>query len=165
MEKRGRQRRGGCLSSKLTTTVIDPASDLANLLKAAIPLRAKERADLLYTSSALEKAHQTAAASGTSAAPDASADIDLHYVCFVKAADGQLWELDGRRKGPLVRGPLAADEDVLSPQALSLGVRPFLHREGGKGDGNGSEGGGERAKDEKGDLRFSIVALAPDFTA
>ena len=56
-----------------------------------------------------------------------------------------MWELDGRRKGPLNRGPLAPDEDVLSERALDLGVRRFLKRE--------TDAGG-------GDLRFSLITLA-----
>ncbi len=67
--------------------------------------------------------------------------MDLHYVCFAKGADGALWELDGRRKGPIRRGELDKDEDVLSARGLSLGPLKFLEREGG-------------------DLRFSAVALA-----
>ncbi len=54
--------------------------------------------------------------------------------------------MDGRRKGPLNRGPLEENEDVLSQKALDLGVRRFLKRE--------EEAGG-------GELRFSLIALAP----
>lgn len=67
--------------------------------------------------------------------------MDLHYVCFVKTADGKFWELDGRRKGPLERGTLDENEDVLSQKALAVGPLKFLEREGA-------------------DLRFSCVALA-----
>jgi len=59
-----------------------------------------------------------------------------------------LWELDGRRKGPLSRGQLAEDEDVLSQKALDLGPRKFLAREAENGDG---------------ELRFSLITLAPSF--
>ncbi|KAH9881993.1 hypothetical protein J1614_001164 [Plenodomus biglobosus] len=124
---------------------IEPDSSLAKLLKEAIPLKPLERADLLYESEALESAHQDAATGGDTSAPAAEDHVDLHYVCFVKSAKNSLWELDGRRKGPLNRGQLAADEDVLSERALDLGVRSFLKRE--------SEAGG-------GDLRFSLVTLA-----
>ncbi|KAF2228078.1 hypothetical protein BDZ85DRAFT_277942 [Elsinoe ampelina] len=123
-------------------------SDLATLLKQAIPLGPKERADLLYESQALEKAHQGAAEGGDSRAPEAGDDVDLHYVCFVKSKEGNLWEMDGRRKGPLKRGVLGEGEDVLSEKALDLGVRSFLKRE--------AEAGG-------GELRFSLIALAQGF--
>ncbi|RMD42691.1 hypothetical protein DV735_g2463, partial [Chaetothyriales sp. CBS 134920] len=121
-------------------------SDLDQLLKQAIPLKPKERADLLYNSKALEAAHATAASRGDTSAPDAEAAIDLHFVAFVKDKNGNLWELDGRRKGPLNRGQLGPDEDVLSPRGQELGVLAFLKRE--------EEAGG-------GELRFSVVMLGP----
>ena len=123
----------------------EPNSDLAKLVQDAIPLNPQARADLLYESVALESAHQSAAGGGDTSAPDAEDNVDLHYVCFVKSQENNLWELDGRRKGPLNRGNLSADEDVLSEKALDLGVRSFLKRE--------SEAGG-------GDLRFSLITLA-----
>ena len=125
----------------------EPGSDLEKLVKDATPLGPIERADLLYNSQALERAHQSAAEEGQSAAPDANDNIDLHYVCFVKDEKDNLWEMDGRRKGPLNRGPLGPDDDVLSEKALDLGVRKFLKRE--------EEAGG-------GELRFSLITLAPN---
>jgi len=126
---------------------IDPSSDLSTLLKSAIPLKPIERADLLYNSQALERAHHNAASQGQTSAPGAEDNIDLHYVCFVKSeTTNHLWELDGRRKGPIDRGVLTDGEDVLSEKALELGVRRFLKRE--------EEIGG-------GEMRFSLVTLAP----
>jgi len=133
------------VSNGSARTNIQPNSDLAKLVQDAIPLSPQARADLLYESEALESAHQSAAGGGDTSAPDAEDNVDLHYVCFVKSQDNNLWELDGRRKGPLNRGKLSADEDVLSDKALDLGVRSFLKRE--------SEAGG-------GDLRFSLITLA-----
>jgi len=127
---------------------ISSDSDLAKLIKDAVPLNPTQRADLLYESQALEAAHQSAAAGGDTSAPDADDNVDLHYVCFVKSETNHLWEMDGRRKGPLDRGQLSADEDVLSEHALDLGVRSFLKREE-------QAGGGE--------LRFSLIALAQSF--
>ncbi|KAF1955717.1 cysteine proteinase [Byssothecium circinans] len=124
---------------------IEPNSGLSKLLNDAIPLKPAERAGLLYESQALETAHQSAAAGGDTAAPSADDAVDLHYVCFVKSQKNELWEMDGRRKGPLNRGPLAPDEDVLSEKALELGVRSFLKREAAAGGG---------------DLRFSLIVLA-----
>jgi ubiquitin carboxyl-terminal hydrolase L3 len=105
-----------------------------------------ERASLLEESNALESAHASAATEGDTKAPAADDSIDLHFVCFVKSNNGNLWELDGRRKGPINRGSLDKDEDVLSPKALELGVRNFLKRE--------EEAGG-------GEMRFSLIALGP----
>lgn len=119
---------------------------LNRLIQAATPLPPTERSALLEKTPELAAAHQEAASRGDTAAPDAQDDVDLHYVCFVKTEDGDkdggtLWELDGRRKGPIARGKLAADEDVLSEKALLWGPLKFLERGGG-------------------DMRFSCVALA-----
>lgn len=80
---------------------------------------------------------------GSSAVPDAEADVDLHYVCFVKSRkDNHLYELDGGRKGPLDRGFLGND-DVLCEKAIRV-VQDFIDRE-----------------KESGRLDFSLVTLAP----
>jgi ubiquitin carboxyl-terminal hydrolase L3 len=122
---------------------VNAGSKLDHLIQEAVPLGPTERADLLYESSALESAHKAAASEGDTSAPSADDSVDLHFVCFIKTDDGHLWELDGRRKGPLDRGALSAGEDVLSEKALQLGPRTFMARE--------AEAGG--------DLRFSLIAL------
>lgn len=125
----------------------EQGSDLSKLLADATPLKPAERANLLYESQALENAHQTAATTGDTTAPSANDKVDLHFVTFVKTEDNHLWEMDGRRRGPLDRGLLDEDEDVLSEKALGLGVRAFMKRE----------------NDAGGDLRFSLIVLAPSF--
>lgn len=127
---------------------VDPQSELGKLLRDAIPLNPVDRANLLYNSQKIENATLEAGSKGDSTAPSADDDIDLHYVCFVKSDEHDLWEMDGRRRGPLNRGKLDASDDMLSDQALQLGVRSFLDREK-------KAGGGE--------LRFSLITLAPSF--
>lgn len=119
----------------------EEGSTLDELIKKSIPLDPLSRATLLEKTPALATAHREAASQGDTEAPSAEADVELHYVCFAKGKDGGLWELDGRRKGPIKRGDLDENEDVLSQKGLSLGVLKFLEREGA-------------------DLRFSAVALA-----
>ncbi|KAL8934968.1 MAG: hypothetical protein Q9211_004950 [Gyalolechia sp. 1 TL-2023] len=135
-----------CACNGEAREMIAPSTDLANLITSAIPLEPTSRAKLLETSPNIAQAHASAAAGGDTAAPSAEASIDLHFVAFVKSAENNLWELDGRRKGPLNRGNLGAEDDALSERALDLGVRRFLSREQ---DG------------QDGELRFSLVALAP----
>ncbi len=120
-------------------------SNLAKLIRDAVPLSPDARAELLYESEALESAHRAAASEGDTAAPSADESVDLHFVCFVKSKDHHLWELDGRRKGPLDRGLLSPDEDVLSDKALDLGPKAFMAREAAGGD-----------------LRFSLISLVPN---
>lgn len=128
---------------------VQSGSDLDKFIKDAVPRAPRERASLIEESDALENAHQAAAQGGDTAAPQAADDVDLHYVCFVKSEKTEdLWEMDGRRKGPLNRGQLEEGEDVLSEKALEKGVKAFLKRE--------EEAGG-------GDLRFSLICLAESF--
>ncbi len=149
------------------TIRVENGSDLSKLLDEAIPLAPGSRAELLYNSSALESAHQAAANKGDTVAPNPTEDVDLHYVCFVKAPkSNHLWELDGRRKGPLDRGLLKEGDDVLSESALDLGVRAFLRREqdvakNAAKDGSAGGSGGSGGSGSGGEMRFSLVVLAP----
>ncbi|KAK3074101.1 ubiquitinyl hydrolase 1 [Teratosphaeriaceae sp. CCFEE 6253] len=137
------------VSNGAARAYVQDGSELDKLIKKAVILKPVERAELLEDTHALETAHQEAANLGDTAAPSATDEVDLHYVCFVKDRDdGHLWEMDGRRKGPLDRGALDAEDDVLSENALQLGVRAFLKRE--------EEAGG-------GELRFSLIVLAEGF--
>ena len=64
----------------------------------------------------LANVHAEAASGGQTAAPDADANVDLHFTCFVQAPSPEsrfkdsgkiemrLVELDGRRGGPVDRG-------------------------------------------------------------
>lgn len=106
----------------------------------------RARAKLIETDGSLATAHASAAAGGDTAAPSAEDKVDLHYVAFIVSEKNNLWELDGRRKGPLNRGKLGDGEDVLSETAVQLGPKRFLKRE--------EEAGG-------GEMRFSILALGP----
>lgn len=100
---------------------------------------------MLEESEELEAAHKGVAEQGDTAAPDANDDVELHYVCFVKSEkDGHLWEMDGRRKGPLDRGELG-EEDVLGEKAREV-VQGFIERE-----------------KESGRVDFGLVALVPGF--
>jgi ubiquitin carboxyl-terminal hydrolase L3 len=102
-----------------------------------------ERARFLEEDLELESAYKTVALQGDSNVPvNPEDEVDFHYVCFVKShKDGHLYELDGDRKGPVDRGDLGMEEDLLSEKALAV-VKEFI--------GRVSEGVG-----------FSLLALAP----
>lgn len=135
-------------SIRVNNLIAAPSSHLSQLISSAIPLSPSSRAKLLETSPNLAMAHASAAAQGDTVAPAAEDRVDLHYVAFIKSAKGNLWELDGSRKGPLNRGKLGEEEDVLGENAIALGPKKFLKRE-------------EEAIG--GELRFSILALGPSF--
>lgn len=139
-----------CLLNTEASKHIRPASTLDQIRQQAQPKPIWERAKVLEDSDAFEKAHANAAKLGDTAAPTTVGEdhTGQHFVAFVKARDGHLWELEGSRTGPLDRGALGADEDVLSPAALEKGIGRLMRIESEKG----------------GDLRFSAIALAPSLS-
>lgn len=123
---------------------IQCGSALDKIREAALPLKTAERADVLYHNDAFEAAHKSVEQVGDTAAMPSAEHIGQHFVAYVKSK-GKLWELEGCRKGPLDRGALDTDEDVLSPKALELGLKRIINLE--------LQSGGT-------DLRFSCIALA-----
>ena len=123
---------------------VQPDSTFAAIRSRAIPLQMIERADMLYNSVPFELAHKSVEEAGDTPAMPADERAGGHFVAFVKAK-GKLWELEGSRNGPMDRGNLADDEDVLSPRALEMGLKRIMRLE--------SDSGGEN-------LRFSCIALA-----
>jgi ubiquitin carboxyl-terminal hydrolase L3 len=97
---------------------------------------------VLYHDAAFEAAHRSVELQGDT--PSAADRVGGHFIAYVKA-EGRLWELEGSRKGPLDRGALAEDEDVLSPRALELGIKRIVKLD--------QEDGGNN-------LLFSCTALA-----
>jgi ubiquitin carboxyl-terminal hydrolase L3 len=137
----------GLLHSVMNGSAVDfikRDSDLAMLRSLAIPLDMTKRAEMLYNNEPFELAHKSVEQAGDSAADLTGEREGGHFVSFVKSC-GKLWELEGSRKGPLERGSLADDEDVLSPRALDMGIKRIIKL-------NAKEGGK--------DLLFSCIALA-----
>lgn len=117
-----------CLSNGEAVNHILPNTDLSNLINDATPLPPKERADLLYNSDILEKAHKEAAQTGDSRPPTIDEDVLYGFTAFVKGKDGYLWEMEGWRKGPVRRGKLEED-DLLCEEALEMGPLRIINRE------------------------------------
>ncbi|KAM0803954.1 ubiquitin carboxyl-terminal hydrolase [Usnea florida] len=123
---------------------IERDSDLATIRNLAVPLDMTQRAEMLYNSAPFERAHRSVERAGDSVADLTGEREGGHFVSFVKSG-GKLWELEGSRMGPLERGGLADDEDVLSPRALDMGIKRIIKLN--------AEGGGK-------ELLFSCIALA-----
>jgi ubiquitin carboxyl-terminal hydrolase L3 len=118
-----------CCTNGQAANHIVPGSDLEKLIQQAIPLKPKERAQLLYDSDILEKAHKEAAQTGDSRAPTIDEPVLYGFTAFVKGKDGHLWELEGQRKGPVDRGVLEEGEDVLTEKAMRMGPLRIINRE------------------------------------
>jgi ubiquitin carboxyl-terminal hydrolase L3 len=106
-----------------------PDSPLALLAREAAPAPPARRGRLLHDSEVLEAAHAAAAARGDSRAPGAEEEVGYGFTAFVRGRDGHLWEMEGRRSGPVDRGVVGEEEDILSERVLGLSVYPYVNRE------------------------------------
>lgn len=138
-----------CLLNGEASKHIETGSTLDQIRIDALPKKMLDRAKVLEDSEAFEKAHAEAAAMGDTRPPtlEVHEHLGQHFVAFVKGKDGHLWELEGSRKGPLDRGVLKDDEDVLSAAAVEMGLGRLMRIE----------------SEKDGDLRFSAIALAESF--
>ncbi|KAJ1951023.1 hypothetical protein EC988_004175 [Linderina pennispora] len=82
---------------------------LAEFFHKTKDLTPEERAALLENDEVIAGTHLEGASGGQTAAPDAEAAIDLHFIAFVNV-DGDMYELDGRHAAPINHG---ASTDVL----------------------------------------------------
>ncbi|PKX96924.1 ubiquitin carboxyl-terminal hydrolase isozyme L1 [Aspergillus novofumigatus IBT 16806] len=124
--------------------LIIPDSHLSHLLEVCPSLNPMERARVIEDDADLEAAYKAVSLQGDSEVPENPEDeVDFHYVCFVKShRNGHLYELDGDRNGPIDRGLLGPNEDVLSMSGLSV-IQEFVQREKERGN------------------QFSLLVLAP----
>ncbi|KAI5115332.1 hypothetical protein M0805_001869 [Coniferiporia weirii] len=122
----------GLLHALMNTRVtLVPESPLAKFIeecKDQTPLR---RAELLETTPLFADIHAEEASVGQSAIP-VNLHTDYHFTCFVEARcvgkEGRrLVELDGRRVGPIDRGPCV---DILKDVATFVKERFVLHSDG-----------------------------------
>lgn len=134
-----------CVANGVPAGMIVPGSELANFVEKATPLRMDDRARLLNDTDALHEASEATSTLGDSRVLGVEENSPHHFVALVKGRDGNLWELEGGRKGPLNRGPLGGQEDAFSERALDLGIRRLVEMQRKAGD----------------DLPFSCIALAP----
>lgn len=85
----------------------------------------------------MDAIHEEAARQGATEAPAPDADVDLHFVAFVLKG-GHVWELDGRKAGPVDHG--TSSEGTLLKDVAAVVKKNFV----------------ERANS----LNFSLIALA-----
>lgn len=94
-------------------------SPIGKFLASAEGLSPNELGLALADASDIHEASETSAAGGQTAAPDAAAATDCHFICFV-AVDGDLYELDGNKSFPVNHGPIPDGEDLMAAAARTI---------------------------------------------
>lgn len=64
---------------------------------------------------------------GQTEAPDANERVDLHFITFVKGKDNHLYELDGRRAGPIDLGESTSDDHILNDAKLTEKIQFYMN--------------------------------------
>lgn len=63
---------------------------------------------------------------GQTEAPDANESVELHFISFVKGQDNHLYELDGRRAGPVNLGKSINEDNILDDSKLTEKIQFYM---------------------------------------
>ncbi|XP_047981290.1 ubiquitin carboxyl-terminal hydrolase 3-like [Salvia hispanica] len=96
-------------------------SYLDKFFKDTANMDASQRAKFLESDREMEDAHSVAATAGETEASD---NVDTHFICFT-CVNGQLYELDGRRAGPVSHG--ASSSNTILQDAAKV-IQMFIQK-------------------------------------
>ncbi|EDK40345.2 hypothetical protein PGUG_04443 [Meyerozyma guilliermondii ATCC 6260] len=92
--------------NKLLLTQISPESSVKEVATMVEALESAIQLDANYGNQ------------GQTTAPDANDSVNFHFMSFIKGRDGHLYELDGRRNGPVDLGQANGDNIVEEPKVV-----------------------------------------------
>lgn len=98
---------------------------LKDFMEKTMSLSPEERGHALEKDEGISKAHEESAQEGQTEAPDREDVVNEHFIALVEV-EGNLYELDGRRKFPVNHGPTSAD--TLLQDAAKV-CRQFMDRD------------------------------------
>jgi len=104
------------LANNADEVQLEDGSTLADFIKATAGMTAEARGEELEKFNRIASAHEEVAAEGQTAPPSADENLVTHFVAFIHK-DGSLYELDGRRSGPINHGP-TTPENLLKDSAV-----------------------------------------------
>lgn len=102
------------LLNKFLLTQIDTSTSVIDVNKLVESLEHQIQLDTNYGSQ------------GQTEAPDAQDSVDLHFVSFVKGKDNHLYELDGRRNGPIDLGPSVDSANIIEDPNLQQKIQSYI---------------------------------------
>lgn len=113
-----------CIGNNAEEIGVPADSAIGKFLAAAKGKTPEEAGAALADANELHSASEASAAGGQTAAPEATAKTDHHFICFVEK-DGDLYELDGGKVAPINHGPtggefLAAATQVIQGKFMAV---------------------------------------------
>ncbi|CAK9026923.1 unnamed protein product [Durusdinium trenchii] len=106
-----------CLGNNSQVLGLSPESPIGKFLENIKGKTPKEAGLALVDATDLHSASEASARGGQTAAPEATADVDAHFICFIEK-DGDLYELDGNKAFPINHGPTAGDLLAAAAQVI-----------------------------------------------
>ncbi|ESO93150.1 hypothetical protein LOTGIDRAFT_204019 [Lottia gigantea] len=103
----------------------DKNKHFIKFLEKTKPMSPEERAKALEEDQEMGSAHQDSAQEGQTRTPGKDDEVNAHFVAFVHK-DGSLYELDGRKEGPVKHGETT--QDGLLKDTVKV-VREFMKRD------------------------------------